>query len=252
MRLVDSHCHLNYLDAPTDAISAARERGVEDLLCIGVEADAIDAVLDFAGNDEHIWATVGEHPGNASEDQSWIMPLTRHQKVIGLGEMGLDYHYEQDAQRRTLQRRSFAAQMNIASETGLPVVIHTRSAEQDTLQILGEHPEVRGVLHCFTESWDMAEKALDMGYFISISGIVTFANADNVRHVARQVPDERLLIETDAPWLAPVPHRGKQNQPAFVADTAAYLAELRDVTLEHLAEQTYTNFWRLFGKQQAV
>ena len=158
--------------------------------------------------------------------------------MVALGEMGLDYHYEQDPQRQQIQQTSFRQQLALAAEYQLPVIIHTRAAEQDTLTALSEQPGVEGVLHCFTESWDMAKAALDMGYYISISGIVTFNKADNVREVAVRVPDDRLLIETDAPWLAPVPHRGRQNQPAYVRDTAAYLADLRQTSIERLAEQT--------------
>jgi TatD DNase family protein len=164
--------------------------------------------------------------------------------------MGLDYHQETEAAGRNRQRECFAYQLSLAGKSQLPVVIHTRAAEADTLSHLRSQAGVIGVLHCFTESWDMASAALDLGYYISISGIVTFRNGDNVREVARKVPADRLLVETDAPWLAPVPHRGRKNVPAYVRDTAEYLAALRGTTLEELAQTTTANFFALFKKAQ--
>ena len=218
------------------------------MLCIGVEAATISDVIAFAESHEDVWASVGEHPGSASEDQSWITDHIAHQRVVAVGEMGLDYHYEKDPGAQARQRASFAAQLGLAERADLPVIVHTRAAEAHTLALLRAHPKVIGVLHCFTESWRMAEQALAMGYYISISGIVTFKQAENVREVARRVPSDRLLIETDAPWLAPVPHRGQQNQPAYVADTARFLAELRGEPLEHLAATTTQNFLDLFRR----
>ena len=249
--LTDSHCHLNYLDEPTEALTFARQRGVSTFLCIGVDEKGIAAVLSMAENHVDVYATVGEHPGAATGAPQWIEPLINHPKVVALGEMGLDYYYETDDSVRRRQMDSFRQQMAMAETNGLPVVIHTREAKQDTLDVLRDHPRVTGVLHCFTEDWDMAAQAIEMGYFISISGIVTFKQADNVRQVAQQVPLQRLLIETDSPWLAPVPHRGKQNQPGYVADTAAFLAELRGEDLNRLAEQTSENFRLLFGLSAA-
>ena len=250
--LVDSHCHLNYLDAPLDALQRAREKGVTELLCIGVEASSIDEVLQLASEHDGVWASVGEHPGSCSGDARWVADHLTHPQVVAVGETGLDYHYEKDARRQALQRKTFAQQLTLAADYELPVIIHTRAAEADTLALLRDFPSVQGVLHCFTESWEMAEAALDMGYYVSISGIVTFRNADNVREVALRVPADRLLIETDAPWLAPVPHRGQSNEPAFVADTAAYLAQLREVSLEALAHSTRMNFFRLFSRAQSL
>ncbi len=246
--LIDSHCHLNYLDHPQDALTRASASGVSACLCIGVEEKTINDVLEFADNHENVWASVGEHPGSCSGDAAWIARLLDHSRVVAVGEMGLDYHYERDAARQAEQRHTFAQQLGFAAATGLPVIIHTRAAEADTLALLRDYPQVRGVLHCFTESWDMASQALELGYYISISGIVTFKNADNVRYVAERIPDERLLVETDAPWLAPVPHRGQQNEPAFVADTARYLADLRGVAVDDLAALTTANFFRLFAR----
>ena len=246
--LVDSHCHLNYLDDPGARIREARESGVTTQLCIGVDQAHIAEVLSLAEQEPDIWATVGQHPDAAEGPLDWIEPALDHPRVVAVGETGLDYFHCEEATARARQRESFEHQLVLAERHRLPVVVHTRAAEADTLALIRQYPDVRGVLHCFTESWEMAARALDLGYFISISGIVTFRNGDNVRDVARQVPDDRLLVETDAPWLAPVPHRGKQNAPAYVRDTATYLAELRGVSLEVLAEQTTTNFFSLFTR----
>lgn len=243
---VDSHCHLNYLDNPTEAVQNAIARGVERMLCIGVDEKGIREVLALAHDFPEVFATVGEHPGSATTDQGWMDEHIDQPKVLALGEMGLDYFYEKDASVQHIQRQSFTAQMEQAHQRDLPVVIHTRSAKSDTLAILREFPSVIGVLHCFTEDWDMAKQGLDLGYFISISGIVTFNKATNVREVAKKIPLERLLIETDSPWLAPVPHRGQQNQPAFVTDTAQFVSELRGEELAQLAGKTSANFNQLF------
>lgn len=245
--LIDSHCHLNYLDDPVAAISAAKDAGVVEMLCIGVEEGRIAEVLALAASDG-IWASVGEHPDNASGEPLWIDPYLSEPRVIAVGETGLDYFHTEDPQTRRIQRQGFTTQMALAEKYGLPVIVHTRNAVEDTLSIMAEHPLVQGVLHCFTEDWAMAEVALEMGYYISISGIVTFKNASNVRDVAVKVPADRLLIETDAPWLAPVPHRGKQNQPAFVSHTAHYLAELRGVDIATIASTTSANFYRAFPR----
>jgi TatD DNase family protein len=246
--LVDSHCHLNYLSDPEGCLAAARASGIGGLLCVGVDEARIGEVLDLAARENDVWATVGLHPEGAGASVDWIEPLLDRESVVAVGETGLDYyHVEEDGQRR-LQREAFEAQLRLAERHGLPVVVHTRAAEEDTLGLLRDFPSVRGVLHCFTESLAMAEAALEMGFYISISGIVTFRNGENVREVARHVPNERLLVETDAPWLAPVPHRGQQNQPAFVLDTARSVAELRGITLEELASMTTANFFALFDR----
>jgi TatD DNase family protein len=245
---VDSHCHLNYLDDPQAALERARARGVAECLCIGVEQSAISAVLAFANEHAGVWASVGEHPGSCSGDANWIRDYLDHQDVVACGEMGLDYHAVDDVEVHAQQRHTFDQQLDIAAEFDLPVIIHTRAAEQDTLAAMRLYPQVRGVLHCFTESWAMAQAALEMGYFVSISGIVTFKNAANVREVAVQVPLQRLLIETDSPWLAPVPHRGAKNEPSFVVDTAEFLADLRGISVPQLAEATRANFFELFSR----
>ena len=250
--LVDSHCHLNYLDDPDAKLATARALGVGAFLCIGVNASTHDSVMNIAARHADVWASAGIHPESASDDVSpdWVAAAARHERVVGIGETGLDYFkIAGDAaavQRR--QRDSFAAHLSIARDVDLPVIVHTRAAEADTIDLLRAHPDAVGVLHCFTESWTLARAALDLGWYVSISGIVTFRNAENVRDVATQIPSDRLLIETDSPWLAPVPHRGKTNEPAYVTHTAAFLATLRGDELEDLAAQTTTNFSRLFNR----
>jgi TatD DNase family protein len=245
---VDSHCHLNYLEDPDAALLRARERGVAECLCIGVDQQAIEEVLQFAADNEGVWASVGEHPGSSSGDASWVDGYLKRPKVVAVGEMGLDYHYVDDPDKQAQQRKTFAQQLEIAAQHDLPVVVHTRAAETDTLDLIRQYPDVKGVLHCFTESWALASAAIELGYYVSISGIVTFKNADNVRDVALKIPSERLLIETDAPYLAPIPNRGKKNEPAFVTDTAAFLADLRGVDVQTLAQTTRDNFFSLFSR----
>ncbi|MGE0623051.1 MAG: TatD family hydrolase [Pseudomonadales bacterium] len=246
--LVDSHCHLNYLEDPSARILEARAAGVGGMLCIGVDAAHIGEVLALARGEPDIWASVGQHPEAAAQPWAWIEPLLGEPEVVAVGETGLDYFHTQDPDLQARQRACFEHQLLLAERHGLPVIVHTRSAEADTLALIRACPGVIGVLHCFTESWPMAEEALALGYYVSISGIVTFRNGDNVRDVARRVPADRLLVETDAPWLAPVPHRGRKNAPAYVVDTARYLAELRGTDLETLAAQTTANFRRLFAR----
>lgn len=248
--LVDSHCHLNYLDDPQQALREARACGVSRLLCIGVNQAGIADVLDLAAAETGVWASVGQHPEAAGEDFGWIEQYLSRPEVVAVGETGLDYHHVSQPDKQSRQRQCFAHQLELAAEHSLPVVVHTREAQQDTLDLLRGAPHVTGVLHCFTETWEMAKQALDIGYYISISGIVTFRNGGNVREVARQVPADRLLLETDAPWLAPVPHRGRTNQPAYVVDTAAFVAELRGLDMEELAAVTSANFERLFSRVQ--
>jgi TatD DNase family protein len=248
--LVDSHCHLNYLEDPSDRLADARSRGVAAVLCVGVDVAHIEEVLALAAAEPDVWASVGQHPEGAGAPIEWIEPLLDADRVVAVGETGLDYFHVSDEAAQRRQRNDFEHQLALAERHELPVIIHTRAAEADTLAALKAFPAVKGVLHCFTESWDMAEVALELGYYISISGIVTFRNGENVREVARRVPIERLLVETDAPWLAPVPYRGKQNQPAFVADTAAFVAELRGSSLHELAAATTNNFFTLFDRAE--
>ena len=247
--LVDSHCHLNYLEDPDRCLADARGLGVSRVLCIAVDAGHAYQVLNLAENHPDVWASVGQHPEAAEEGPTdWIEPLLAHPRVVAVGEAGLDYHQASSEKVRGVQRKCFEQQLELAALHNLPIVVHTRSAELDTLSLLKAFPQVRGVLHCFTESWEMARQALELGYFVSISGIVTFKNAANVRDVAVRIPEDRLLVETDAPWLAPAPHRGRPNEPAFVRDTAAFLADLRAVSFAALAETTTRNFLSLFDR----
>ena len=245
--LIDSHCHLNYLDDPEEAIRRAREAGVTTCLCISVDEAGFSAVKSLATRHADIWATAGVHPDAAEDNLEWIEAELAHERVVAVGETGLDYLHADDASAQARQREAFALQLDLAIRHDMPVVVHTRQAEKDTLDLLRAHRGVKGVLHCFTESWSMAKEALDQGFYVSISGIVTFKNAANVRDVAAKVPADRLLIETDSPWLAPVPKRGKTNEPAYVAHTAKFLAELRQTPVETLRQETADNFIRLFG-----
>ncbi|AYC33396.1 TatD family deoxyribonuclease [Pseudomonas cavernae] len=253
--LVDSHCHLDRLDLAAHggsldaALEAARARGVGHFLCIGVSAGNAAAVKALAEQYPDVDCSVGVHPldlePGAAPALDWLLRELEHPRVVAIGETGLDYHYEPEA--AGLQREAFRLHLEAARITGKPVVVHTREARVDTLALLREAalPQA-GVLHCFTEDWAMAKAALDIGFYISLSGIVTFRNADALREVARQVPADRLLVETDSPYLAPIPHRGKPNLPQYVREVAEFLAELRGVRFEELAEQTTDNFQRLF------
>ena len=250
--LVDSHCHLNDLDDCDARLAAARVRGVGAFLCIGVNESTASAVADIAGRHPDVWCTQGVHPDSAmqSDDLAWLDDALGEPRVVGVGETGLDYFRiaPDDVSTRARQRATFAHQLALGIDRRLPVVVHSRAAEADTLDLLRAHASATGVLHCFTESWRLAQGALDLGWYVSISGIVTFKNADAVRDVARRVPLDRLLVETDCPWLAPVPHRGRKNEPAYVVDTAQFLAELRGITLDALAAATTRNFAELFAR----
>lgn len=254
--LADSHCHLTYKGLAEDqqaVLERARARGVTAMLNISTRESEWDAVIATAEREPDVWATVGIHPHEADQhpdvDTEKLVERAQHPRVVGIGESGLDYYY--DHSDRARQQASFRAHIAAARETGLPIVVHTRDAEQDTAHILreemgkGAYP---GVIHCFTASQAFADIALDLGFYISISGIVTFKNARDLQATAAKLPIERLLIETDAPFLAPVPHRGKTGEPAFVADTAAFLADLRGDNCEQLKDITARNFHNLFNK----
>jgi TatD DNase family protein len=252
--IVDSHCHLTYLDDPDECLATARRRQVGAFLCVGVDESNSREVIELASSYPDVWASVGQHPDGVSRTPAldWVESTANHGKVVAIGETGLDYYRldsSDDAREvRRWQGDAFAEQLAIAARMRLPVIVHSRAAENDTLALIRSQPDVTGVLHCFTESWELAKGALDLGYYVSISGIVTFRNADNVRDVAVRIPRDRLLVETDCPWLAPAPNRGKRNQPAFVVDTAQFLAELRDTSFEALAAETTENFYRLFER----
>lgn len=253
---VDSHCHLNYkgLIEDQDAVLArAAAAGVSAMLNISTRRREWDDIITTAQKAPNIWATIGIHPHEADDhadvDTALLVNASAHPKVIGIGETGLDYYY--DHSDREQQRTSFRAHIAAARETGLPLIVHTRDAEEDTAQILHEEMgkgAFPGVIHCFTASQEFADIALKLGLFISISGIVTFKSAADLQATAARIPADRLLIETDSPFLAPVPHRGKSCEPAFVADTAQFLATLRGISVEDLAHQTRDNFFRLFSK----
>lgn len=251
--IVDSHCHLNYEGLSHDIdsfLSAARKRNVRKFLAINTRLSEFDDVHKIALQFEDVYCTVGVHP-HESEHESIspedIVNCAVRSKVVGIGETGLDYYHKNS--QVTAQLKSFRAHLEAAKKTKLPLIIHTRNAEADTLKILKENAgQGCGVLHCFTSSWDLAKKAIELGYFISFSGIVTFKNASDVRKVAKEVPEDRLLVETDAPYLAPEPFRGKICQPAFVANTLEFLADLRKTSVEQLTQSTTRNFFSLFKK----
>jgi TatD DNase family protein len=255
----DSHCHLNYKglgEQQGEVLARARARGVEAMLNIATRESEWDAVLATAEREPDVWATVGIHPHEADQHPdvgtARLIERAQHPRVVGIGESGLDYFY--DHSDRDRQQASFRAHLAACRETQLPIVVHTRDAEEDTARILREEMAAGaypGVIHCFTASDAFADIALDLGFYISISGIVTFKNAKALQETAARLPLERLLIETDAPFLAPVPHRGKTGEPAYVADTAAFLAALRGEPLELLASATRDNFHTLFAKTRA-
>jgi TatD DNase family protein len=254
--LVDSHCHLDFPDFAPDldgVMARARDAGVGAMVTICTRLSRFDEIRAIAEARENVWCSVGVHPHEAAEEgvsePSRLLELARHPRVVGFGETGLDYYYEHSP--REAQRRSFRAHIAAARATGLPLIVHTRDADDDTVAVLAEeHAKgpFTGLIHCFSSSRELAEKALKIGFYISISGIVTFKKAEALRETVRAVPLERLLVETDAPYLAPVPHRGKRNEPAYVARTAACVAEIKGVSPEALARATTDNFFRLFAK----
>ncbi|WP_108809999.1 TatD family hydrolase [Sphingorhabdus sp. Alg231-15] len=254
--LVDSHCHLNYkglIEEQGAVLDRARESGVTAMLNISTRESEWRDIVATAERESDVWSSIGIHPHEADAhpdiDLAKLVEEAKHERVIAIGETGLDYYYDHSDRER--QRQSFRTHIHAARETELPIIVHTRDAEDDTAAILAEEMEqgaYTGVIHCFTASEEFARKALDLGLYISISGIVTFKNAKDLQATAAKLPSDRLLVETDAPFLAPVPHRGKTGEPAFVADTARFLAELRGVDYEALCETTAKNFYNLFNK----
>ena len=255
--LIDSHCHLDrinlerYNGSLAEAIAATNERGIQQMLCISVSLANVQAVIDIAQAHPSVVASVGVHPcdvkeGTATADQ--LIQWAAQAKVVALGETGLDYHYETES--KALQHESFALHLDVGKKIGLPVVVHTREAKADTLQLIKQHGSLEhsGVLHCFTEDWEMAKAALDLNYYISISGIVTFKSAEQIREVVRNMPLDRLLVETDSPYLAPIPYRGKPNEPKYVLEVAQFIADIKGMHLQDFAAQTTENFYRLFNK----
>ena len=254
--LIDSHCHLNYKGLVEDqaaVIERARARGVTGMLCISTREREWDEVIAIAEREPDIWASVGIHPHEADEhpdvDAAKLIEAARHPRVVGIGETGLDYYYDHSDCEQ--QKKSFRAHIAAARETGLPLIVHTRDAEDDTAAIIademgkGAYP---ALIHCFTASAAFARQMLDLGLYISVAGIVTFKNARALQETVAGLPADRMLVETDAPFLAPVPHRGKPGEPAFVADTAAFIADLRGEDAQELMGQTAHNFFTLFTK----
>lgn len=254
--LVDSHCHLNYkglVEQQASVLDRARASGVSAMLNISTRESEWDEVIGLAEDEDDVWASVGIHPHEADAhigiDAAKLMDRAANPRVIAIGETGLDYYY--DHSDRKQQCASFREHIAAARQTNLPLIVHTRDAEHDTFQILSEEMaagEYRGVIHCFTASADFARKALDLGLYISLSGIVTFKNATDLQDIAKWLPADRILVETDAPFLAPIPHRGKTGEPGFVADTARFVAGLRGEGENTLAAQTTNNFYHLFSK----
>lgn len=250
---VDSHCHLDFPDLATrlpEVLGRMVDHRVTHALCISVDLRDFPRVLAVAESAPHLFASAGTHPDYEDTEEPTVerlVALADHPKVVAIGETGLDYfRLTGDLE---WQRERFRVHIRAARAAGKPLVIHTRSAADDTLRLMNEERagEARGVLHCFTESWEVAAAAIDQGFYISLSGIVTFKNAKALHDVARRIPLDRLLIETDSPYLAPVPFRGKTNEPAFVAHVAARVAELRGVTVDEIGDATTDNFFRLFG-----
>jgi len=256
--LVDSHCHLDFPDYAgqvDQVMTRAAEAGVAVCLTIGTELKRFPGVRAVAEQFPHVWCSVGVHPHEseteALDDEAVLIAETAHPKVVGIGETGLDYYYEHAP--RIPQQKNFRAYIAAARHTGLPLIVHTRDADDDTIAILRDEMakgRFCGLIHCFTGTQRLADAALELGLYISVSGIATFKNSKALRDVIATVPLERLLVETDAPYLAPVPHRGKTNEPAFVVHTAKMLAELKGVSQDALARATTENFFLLFSKVQ--
>ncbi len=254
--LIDSHCHLDRLDLSlydgklSNVLDYAKANNVQEMLCVSIDLATFPAMLDTIKPFNFIHASCGQHPlhQNHQLDGDLLRQLAADDRVVAIGETGLDNFYAPET--HDIQRDSFIEHVAVATELNKPLIIHTRDARDETIKILqdGQAHKVGGVLHCFTETLAMAEQAIDMGFYISISGIVTFNNAAKLREVVKALPLERLLVETDSPYLAPAPHRGKENQPAFVHDVAKYIAELKQVSLAHLSEVTTNNFRQLFIK----
>jgi len=257
--LIDSHCHLEYKGLVEDqqgVLARAREAGIGGFLNISTRQREWDQVIGTAAREDRVWASVGIHPHEADEHadlgEGALLEHAAHPRVIAIGETGLDYYY--DHSDRATQQALFRTHIAVARETGLPLIVHTRDAEDDTARIIGEEMEkgaFPALIHCFTASADFARAMLGHGLTISLSGIVTFKNAKDLQAIAAELPEDRLLVETDAPFLAPVPHRGQVCEPAFTADTARFVAGLRGVDAEHLAEATTRNFFALFSKAAA-
>lgn len=256
--LIDSHCHLVYeglVERQDEVLANARAVGVRGFLNISTREREWGDVIGVAEREDDVWATVGIHPHEADQHadlgREKLLDATTHDRVIGIGETGLDYYY--DKSDRQVQQDLFRMHIGVAREIGLPLIIHTRDADKDTGDILADEMgkgAFPALIHCFTASAEFGRRVLDMGLTISLSGIVTFKNAAEIQEFAKEIPEDRLLVETDSPFLAPVPHRGKTGEPAFVRNTAEFVAELRGVSVDELGKTTTDNFFRLFSKAQ--
>jgi TatD DNase family protein len=259
--LVDSHCHIDYLTGPRhgmrveDVLQSATDAGVSHLLSVAVDRENIPRVLAHAMHYDNVFASVGVHPMSCHEatlGEDELVELAKNPKVVAIGETGLDYYYSRD--HAELQRECFVTHLRAAKRAGLPVIVHSREAREDTLRLLREHADRHnaGVMHCFTETLEMARAAIEFDFLISFSGIITFRNAEALRAVVRELPLESLLVETDSPYLAPVPHRGKVNEPRHVVHVAAAVAAIKGVSVQAVEEATTDNFFRLFRRATPV
>lgn len=256
MLLVDSHCHLDFPEYTGNlgaVVQRAGDNGVHYMQTISTRMSTCEKVINVAEQFPQVYASIGVHPNHVHEEPevtvAQLHQYAGHEKVIGIGETGLDYY--RDIAHRDAQQRSFRTHITVARETGLPVIVHTRDAEEDTIQLLSDEMKkgaFRGLIHCFTAGKKLAGAMLDIGFYISVSGVLTFKNARELQDVVRGIPLERLLLETDAPFLAPIPYRGKTNEPAFTKYTALFLAELKGLTFEEVAKTTTHNFFTLFSK----
>jgi TatD DNase family protein len=250
--LVDSHCHLDFAEETerSDIVARAKRAGVKTLLTISTKLDEFPIVRAIAETDPDIWCSVGVHPHEAAVEpaatKDRLVAATKHAKVVGIGETGLDFYYEHSPRAR--QAEIFRVHIAAAREADVPLIVHTRDADPETIAILEEERPPAGVIHCFSTGRALAERAVELGFYISLSGIVTFKTAQELRDIVRDLPLDRLLVETDAPYLAPVPLRGKRNEPAFITHTVALVAELKGIAPDELARATTANFFRLFAK----
>lgn len=251
---VDSHCHLDRLEQSpeelAETLSFARNRGVEHFLCVCVSVNDYPKMLNAVAEFDDVSVSCGVHPLHQDEACEFeeLLAMADSDKVVAIGETGLDYFYSADT--KEVQLTSFIDHIKVANQLHKPLIIHTRDAREDTISLLKEYkaPETTGVLHCFTENWEMAQAAIELGFYISISGIVTFKTATELQEVVKKIPSDKLLIETDSPWLAPVPYRGKQNQPGYVREVGEFIANLKGVSVEELAKVTTKNFYDLFNR----
>ena len=255
---VDSHCHLDRLDKTPEELSEvlnfARNRGIEHFLCVSVSVKDFPAMLNSVKRFKDVSVSCGVHPLHQEDACSYedLLQMSDNEDVVAIGETGLDYFY--GAETKSVQLTSFVDHVKVANKLKKPLIIHTRDAREDTIELLKQHkdPSTKGVLHCFTETWEMAQAAIELGMYISISGIVTFKTATELQEVVKKIPLNKLLIETDSPWLAPVPYRGKPNQPGFVREVGEFIADLKGISVEKLANITTNNFYDLFAIKRAI